>query len=76
MPGANTIQVEGSVIEVLPNTLCRVELGNGHRFLARRNRLWREREVRLRAGDRVMVEMSPCDMSKGCIIDYYPKTKT
>lgn len=76
MPGANTIQVKGSVIEVLPNTLLRVELGNGHKFLARRNRLMREGNMWPGVGDEVTVEMSPCDMSKGCIVDYNQKTKT
>jgi translation initiation factor IF-1 len=55
------------VIEVLPNTLCRVELPNGHRILAHRSSRVRLNQVRISLGDRVKVEMSPYDMSRGRI---------
>lgn len=61
------IEVEGRVIEVLPNTVCRVGLPNGHRILAHRSSQMRMNFVRLEPGDRVTVEMSPYDMSQGRI---------
>jgi translation initiation factor IF-1 len=67
MPRADGIEVEGRVMEVLPNGVCRVELPNGHRILAHRSRTLRAAQVGLSPGDRVAVEMSPFDMSRGCI---------
>lgn len=67
MPRENGIEVVGRVIEVLPNTLCRVELPNGHHILAHRSSKMRMGFVRIETGDRVTVEMSPYDMSKGRI---------
>jgi translation initiation factor IF-1 len=55
------------VIEILPNTLCRVELPNGHRLLAHRSSQMRLSFIRITPGDRVTLEMSPYDMTKGCI---------
>ena len=68
------IKVEGRVIEVLPNTLCRVELPNGHNILAHRSSRMRLNFVRIDPGDRVSVEMSPYDMSKGCIVNREQQT--
>jgi len=56
------------VIEVLPNTIFRVELPNGHRILAHVSGKLRFNFVRVAAGDMVTVEMSPYDLSKGCIV--------
>lgn len=67
MPREEAIHVEGTVAEVLPNHLFRVELGNGHRFIAHLSGKMRMNFVRLGVGDRVTVEMSPYDLSKGCI---------
>ena len=67
MPGEEAIAVEGTVVEVLPNHLFRVELANGHRFIAHTSGKVRLNFVRLDLGDRVTVEMSPYDLSKGCI---------
>lgn len=67
MPGEEAIRVEGHVVEVLPNQLFRVELSNGHRFIAHTSGRMRMNFVRLAVGDRVTVEMSPYDLSKGCI---------
>ena len=67
MPREEAIRVEGNVVEVLPNNLFRVELGNGHRFIAHTSGKMRLNFVRLGVGDRVTVEMSPYDLSKGCI---------
>lgn len=68
MPGKEAIRVEGTVVEVLPNNLFRVELVNGHRFMAHTSGRMRMNFIRLVMGDKVMVEMSPYDLSKGLII--------
>ena len=68
MPREEAIRVEGTVVEVLPNNLFRVELPNGHRFMAHTSGRMRMNFVRLVAGDKVTVEMSPYDLSKGLII--------
>ena len=68
MPREEAIRVEGTVVEVLPNSLFRVELPNGHRFVAHTSGRMRMNFVRLVAGDKVSVEMSPYDLSKGLII--------
>ena len=67
MPREEAIHVEGTVVEVLPNHLFRVELANGHRFMAHTSGKVRLNFVRLAVGDKVTVEMSPYDLSKGCI---------
>ncbi len=61
-------------MEVLPNTLCQVELPNGHRILAYRSGPMRRSRVEISPGDRVKVEMSPFDMSKGRIMNRVPET--
>ena len=63
----DAIRVAGTVVEVLPNNLFRVELPNGHRFVAHTSGKMRLNFVRLLLGDKVTVEMSPYDLSKGCI---------
>ena len=68
MPGANAIEVEGVVVETLPNKTFRVELANGHRvvaFLPGRARL---RFLRFALGDKVRLAMSPYDLSQGRIL--------
>ena len=67
MPGEEAIKVEGRVVEALPNTMFRVELGNGHRILAHISGQMRLDFIRIAPGDRVTVQMSPYDLSKGCI---------
>jgi translation initiation factor IF-1 len=59
--------VEGTVVEVLPNTMFRVALPNGHRILAHISGKMRLNFIRILPGDKVVVEMSPYDLSKGCI---------
>jgi translation initiation factor IF-1 len=54
-------------VEVLPNTLFRVELSNGHRVMAHVSGKMRMNFVRINVGDKVTMEMSPFDLSKGCI---------
>ena len=68
MSGANAIEVEGVVVETLPNKTYRVELANGHRvvaFLPGRARL---RFLRFAPGDKVRLAMSPYDLSQGRIL--------
>ncbi|MCY3779663.1 MAG: translation initiation factor IF-1 [Chloroflexi bacterium] len=62
------IEVEGTVIEALPNTQFTVELDNGHRVLAYLSGKMRKFYIRILLGDRVKVEMSPYDMNRGRII--------
>ncbi len=61
------IRVEGTVVEQLPNTMFRVALPNGHRILAHISGKMRLHFIRLMPGDKVMLEMSPYDLSKGRI---------
>ncbi len=61
------IKVEGTVVELLPNTMFRVELPNKHRILAHVSGKMRLNFIRLLPGDKVTVEMSPYDLSKGRI---------
>jgi translation initiation factor IF-1 len=62
------IEVEGAVIEALPHTMYRVELANGHRVLAHFKGRARANAVRLELGEKVILEMSPFDLSNGCIV--------
>jgi translation initiation factor IF-1 len=62
-----SIRVEGTVVELLPNTMFRVELPNKHRILAHISGKMRLHFIRLMPGDKVTVEMSPYDLSKGRI---------
>ena len=62
------IDVEGKVAAVLPGTMFRVELQNGHLVLATISGKMRKRWVRLTVGDRVKMEMSPYDLSKARIV--------
>lgn len=61
------IEVEGTVIEPLPNTMFRVELANGHKVLAHISGKMRMNYIRILRGDRVLVELSPYDLSRGRI---------
>ena len=65
MPRADAIEVEGVVVEVLPNKTYRVELANGHRVLAFVSGRARLNFVRFALGDKVNLEMSPYDLSQG-----------
>ena len=68
MSREEAIRVAGTVVEVLPNNLFRVELENGHRFVAHTSGKMRMNFIRLVSGDKVTVEMSPYDLSKGLIV--------
>ncbi len=61
------IEFEGSVIETLPNALFKVELANGHVVLAHISGKMRMHYIRIIPGDRVTLEMTPYDLSKGRI---------
>ncbi|MBN3039228.1 MAG: translation initiation factor IF-1 [Candidatus Omnitrophica bacterium] len=61
------LQVEGTVTEALPNATFRVELENGHQILAHISGKMRMHFIRILPGDKVTVEMSPYDLSKGRI---------
>jgi len=61
------IQFDGTVKEVLPNATFRVELDNGHDVLAHTSGKMRKHRIRVLAGDRVTVEMTPYDLTKGRI---------
>ncbi len=65
---AEPIQVEGTVRELLPNASFLVELDNGHRVLAHISGKMRMHYIKIVRGDRVKVELSPYDLSKGRII--------
>jgi translation initiation factor IF-1 len=67
MARKDVIEVEGKVVELLPNTMFRVELPNGHRLLAHISGKIRLHFIRILPGDKVMVEMSPYDLTKGRI---------
>ena len=67
MARKDVIEVEGKVAELLPNTMFRVELPNGHRILAHISGKMRLHFIRILPGDKVMVEMSPYDLTKGRI---------
>ncbi|NLC53292.1 MAG: translation initiation factor IF-1, partial [Firmicutes bacterium] len=62
------IEVEGTVIEPLPNAMFRVELANGHVVLAHISGKMRMNFIRILAGDRVTVELSPYDLTRGRIV--------
>ncbi len=62
------IQVEGTVLETLPNAMFRVELENGHKVLAHISGKMRMHFIKILPGDKVTVELSPYDLSRGRII--------
>ena len=68
MPKEEAIQVEGTVIETLPNAMFRVELENGHRVLAHVSGKMRMHFIKILPGDKVLVELSPYDLTRGRII--------
>ncbi|MFY9987284.1 MAG: translation initiation factor IF-1 [Chthoniobacterales bacterium] len=67
MARKDVIETQGKVVELLPNTMFRVELPNGHRLLAHISGKMRLHFIRILPGDKVMVEMSPYDLTKGRI---------
>ena len=71
MPKESSIQVEGVVIESLPNASFRVALENGHRVLAHVSGKMRMHFIKILPGDKVTLELSPYDLSRGRIIYRY-----
>jgi len=67
MAKEDQIEMEGTVMETLPNTMFRVELDNGHTITAHISGKMRKHYIRILTGDRVTVEMTPYDLSKGRI---------
>lgn len=65
------VQVEGTVVEPLPNAMFRVELENGHKVLAHISGKMRMHWIRILPGDKVTVELSPYDLSRGRIVYRY-----
>jgi len=61
------LEFEGTVMELLPNAMFRVELENEHEVLAHTSGKMRKNRIRVLAGDKVMVEMTPYDLTKGRI---------
>jgi translation initiation factor IF-1 len=68
MPKEEAIQVEGKVLETLPNAMFRVELENGHKVLAHISGKMRMHFIKILPGDKVTVELSPYDLSRGRIV--------
>jgi len=67
----DVIEVEGTVIEPLPNAMFRVELENGHRVLAHVSGKIRMNFIRILPGDKVTIELSPYDLTRGRIVYRY-----
>lgn len=67
----DVIEVEGTVVEPLPNAMFRVELANGHQVLAHVSGKIRMNFIRILPGDRVTIELSPYDLTRGRIVYRY-----
>ncbi len=63
----DVIEMEGTVLETLPNTMFRVELENGHVVIAHISGRMRKHYIRILTGDKVRIEMTPYDLTKGRI---------
>ena len=68
MSKSDVVEIEGTVIEKLPNTLFRVQLENGHEVLAHISGKLRMNFIKIVPGDKVTLELSPYDLTKGRII--------
>jgi translation initiation factor IF-1 len=68
MAKEDVIEMEGTVIDTLPNTMFRVELENGHVVTAHISGKMRKHYIRILTGDKVKVELTPYDLSKGRIV--------
>jgi translation initiation factor IF-1 len=71
VPKDDTIEVTGTVLESLPNAMFRVELENKHQVLAHVSGKMRKNFIRILTGDRVLIELSPYDLSRGRITYRY-----
>lgn len=68
MAKEEAIEVEGTIVETLPNAMFKVELDNGHRVLAHVSGKMRMNFIRILPGDKVKLELSPYDLTRGRII--------
>jgi len=68
MPKEDAIEVEGKVVEPLPNAMFRVELPNGHKVLAHISGKMRMHYIKILPGDKVILELSPYDLGRGRIV--------
>ena len=68
MAKEDAIEMQGTILETLPNTMFRVELENGHVVIAHISGKMRKNYIRILTGDKVTVEMTPYDLSKGRIV--------
>ncbi len=68
MSKADVVEIEGTVVEKLPNTMFRVKLENGHEVLAHISGKLRMNFIKIVPGDKVTLELSPYDLTKGRII--------
>ena len=68
MAKEDQIEMEGTIVETLPNTMFRVELDNGHVVTAHISGKMRKNYIRILTGDKVTIEMTPYDLTKGRII--------
>jgi translation initiation factor IF-1 len=71
MPKEDAIEVVGTVLETLPNAMFRVELENKHQVLAHISGKMRKNFIRILPGDKILVELSPYDLSRGRIVYRY-----
>ena len=68
MAKKEVIEVEGTIVEALPNAMFRVELKNGHRVLAHISGKMRMHFIQIMPGDKVSLELSPYDLNRGRIV--------
>jgi len=71
MPKEDAIEVVGTVVETLPNAMFRVELENKHKVLAHISGKMRKNFIRILPGDKILVELSPYDLTRGRIVYRY-----
>ena len=72
-PAKEVIEAEGTIVEALPNAMFKVQLDSGHQVLAHISGKIRMYYIRVLLGDRVLVELSPYDLTRGRIIYRYKK---
>ncbi len=68
MAKEDSIEMDGTIVDTLPNTMFRVQLDNGHTIVAHISGKMRKNYIRILTGDKVKVEMTPYDLSKGRIV--------
>ena len=68
MSKEDSIEMQGTILETLPNTMFRVELENGHVVIAHISGKMRKNYIRIPTGDKVTVQLTPYDLSKGRIV--------